>query len=167
MSGLVIPATAHWAIRDGYAYWQNARPGPGLLPGRQHIDPLDIPALLPFIWLFDVADQPAGLLPFNLRYRLLGSHVELGLGLNRTGRWVDAVEPRFVIDPELHAAHLAAVTRGEAHYRRGTPRFAHNKAVAGLERVLMPLARDGRKPDMLLGFTVFLDTDGAPVRTTL
>lgn len=44
-----LPDDAHAVIRQGLTYWRAAAPGPGLLPGRQHIDPLGMPSLLPYL----------------------------------------------------------------------------------------------------------------------
>lgn len=154
-------------MRQAFDHWQSLRPAPGLLPGRQHIDPIAIPALLPHLWLLDVvrdAAMPGGL---HLRYRLVGSHVELGFGQTRTGRWFEQVEPAFATDPRLRAPYEAAVLHHEASYRRGPPRFVHNKSAAALERLLLPLASNGRDVDMLLGFTIFYDGAGDLIRPAL
>lgn len=154
-------------MRQGFEHWQSLRPATGLLPGRQHIDPIAIPALLPHLWLLDVvrdAAMPGGI---RLRYRLVGSHVELGLGQAKTGRWFDEAEPALVSDAGMRAPYEAAVLRHEPHYRQGKPRFAYNSSAAALERLLMPLAGNGRDVDMLLGFTIFYDGSGNLIRPAL
>jgi hypothetical protein len=40
------PPGANAKIVAIYDYWRRIAPGPGLLPGRQHLDPADIPKLL-------------------------------------------------------------------------------------------------------------------------
>lgn len=162
-----LPAEAHALMRQALEYWRSLRPAPGLLPGRQHIDPIAIPALLPHLWLLDVlrdAAMPGGI---RMRYRLVGSHVELGLGQPKTGRWFDEAEPAFASDAAMRAPYETAVLRHEPHYRRGKPRFAYNSSAASLERLLMPLAGNGRDVDMLLGFTIFYDGTGGLIRPAL
>src|SRR5690242_1355091 len=61
------PATAGPEIVALYDYWRSKAPGEGLLPGRRHIDPVDIPRLLPNVWLLDVVDDPR-----RFRVRLVG-----------------------------------------------------------------------------------------------
>jgi len=166
-----LPAEAHALMRQALAHWQSLRPAPGLLPdmlpGRQHIDPIAIPALLPHLWLLDVvrdAAMPGGI---HLRYRLVGSHVELGFGQAKTGRWFEEVEPAFAKDVAMRAPYEAAVLRQEPSYRKGKPRFAYNSGAAALERLLLPLAGDGNTVDMLLGFTIFYDGAGELIRPAL
>lgn len=163
----VLPAEAHPLMRQACDYWRSLWPTPNLLPGRSHIDPIAIPALLPHLWLLDVvrdAERPAQI---RLRYRLVGSHVELGFGLSKTGRWFDEVEPAFAQDAAMRAPYEAAVLRHEPSYRKGKPRFAYNSSAAELERLLLPLAGDGRSVDMLLGFTIFYDSEGTLIRPAL
>lgn len=45
-------------------------------------------------------------------------------------------------------------------WRRGPPGVHHATYVNTLERVVLPLATDGRTVDMLLGMTVFYWNDG-------
>jgi hypothetical protein len=70
------PATAKPEIVALFDYWRSKAPAEGTLPGRRHIDPLDVPRLLPHIWLVDVVDEPR-----RFRVRLLGT------ALVETGTW--------------------------------------------------------------------------------
>ena len=91
------PATAKPEIVALYDYWRSKAPADGTLPGRKHIDPLDIPTLLPHIWLVDVVDAPR-----RFRVRLLGT------ALVDTGTPLKVGD--FIVDrllPEQHAASLA------------------------------------------------------------
>ena len=51
------PETWHPTIRALYDYWVSVHP-PGGLPGRQHIDPIAIPRLLPHLFMVDVSRDP-------------------------------------------------------------------------------------------------------------
>lgn len=166
-SDFTLPATAHALMQQGHAYWHSLRPAAGLLPGRQHVDPIAIPMLLPHLWLLDVLRDAAMPNGIRLRYRLVGSHVELGLGQTKTGRWFDEAEPAFASDAAMRAPYEAAVLRHEPHYRRGKPRFASNNSATSLERLMLPLAGDGSAVDMLLGFTIFYDSVGDLIRPAL
>lgn len=162
-----LPADAHTLVQQGHDHWRMLQPAPDLLPGRQHIDPIRIPALLPHLWLLDVIRSTDLPQQFRLRYRLVGSHVELGFGQPKTGRWFDEVEPVFAKDPVMRAPYEAAIFRHEPSYRKGKPRFAFNSGAASLERLLLPLAGNGRDVDILLGFTVFYDSEGTLIRPAL
>ncbi len=163
----VLPDTAHPVIRDGHAYWRATWPDAERLPGRQHIDPLGMPRLLPYAWLLEVHPPAPEMTIPRFRFRLVGSHVDLGFGQPKTGRWLDEMEPAFNSNGAMQASFLGAVHDKQIAYRRGQPRFHMNADAAELERIVLPLAGDGRRVDMLLGFTVFYDGSGHELRTAL
>jgi len=143
--------------------WKRAHPGNGLLPGRQHIDPLTLPRLtLPHIFLFDVVRGGEKL---RFRYRLVGAHINFGMPGNKTGRLFDEVMPD---EPARHATEAAlthCVETGRPSYRRGKPRLPTNQEAALIERIYLPLAADGRIVDMLFCASVFFDANERPLRT--
>lgn len=170
-SRFALPDTAHPVMQDGLAYWQAAAPGPGLLPGRQHIDPAGMRHLLPHVWLMEVHPPEDGSGPDagipRLRFRLVGTHVDLGFGDAKTGRWLHEIEPAFNTDRAMQAAYIACIRDGTPNHRRGPPRFRFNRNARELERMILPLAEDGRQVDMLLGFTVFYDDHGGMLQAML
>lgn len=154
-----LPDTAHALIRAAYTYWRNIHPGNSALPGRQHFDPLHIPLLLPHVWLLDVlrdapADAPA------LRYRVVGSAVDRGMGQTLTGKRMEAVIPGFQENTHLCGPYFSAVDAARPSYRKGLPMFRHNQHYHELERLLMPLAHDGCMVDMLFCITLFYAANG-------
>lgn len=164
LTAFALPADAHPVMHDGFACWRDAAPAPGRLPGRQHIDPLRMPRLLPHVWLMEVHPPAAGMSIPRFRFRLVGSHVDLGFGGPRTGCWLDEIEPDFNTVPAMQAHFFACARDGQPSHRRGQPRFRFNADAASLERLMLPLAADGRHVDMLLGFTVFFDSRGELLR---
>lgn len=167
IKAFALPVDAHHAMHAGLAYWRSAQPAPELLPGRQHIDPLQMKRLLPYAWLLEVHAAAPGMDIPRFRFRLVGSHVDLGFGAPKTGRWLDEIEPDFNSNRAMQAAFVACAKTAEIAHRRGLPRFKFNREAAELERMMLPLASNGRKVDMLLGFTVFYDHEGRELRTTL
>lgn len=85
----------HKRTRDLFCYWTSVHPAKGL-PGRQHIDPLDIPDLLPGLWLLDVQHDP-----FRLRYRLVGTAIVQAYGRETTGQWLDESHPQLTSNPRI------------------------------------------------------------------
>ena len=152
-----LPDTAHALVRAAYTYWLEIHPA-GHLPGRQHFDPLHIPLLLPHIWLLDV-QRDAASRAVDFRYRVVGTAVDLSMGQTLTGKRMDAVIPGFSDDTRLSAPYVAAAERSQLSYRKGAPLFGHNQQYRALERLLMPLARDGRTVDMLFCITLFYGAD--------
>jgi hypothetical protein len=135
--------------------WRSLAPGPALLPGRQHFDPLMVPDLLANLWLVDV---DAGS-PRRYRYRLIGGKlVDAGMPA-RKGDLVD--DPRFSQDPvAIRSVFDTIVESREPGWARGEPMIRHSKFVLSLERVILPLATDGRTIDMMLCMTLFHHMDG-------
>ena len=143
-----IPNDVHADIRTLFDYWQAISPSDNL-PGRQHFDPLDVPDLLPNIWLIDVHRNP-------LRFwrRLVGSRIEEFAGRSLTKGWVgDSLEGAR--HSSVHK-NLAEVTEtGRPSWRRGTSLIKFEKNFLELERLYLPLASDGQTVDMILAITVF------------
>lgn len=81
-------------LRRLYAYWDDRR-GMREFPSRTDIDPLDMSYALGYISLIDVLQEP-----LRFRYRVHGSLIAERVGIDLTGRFVDAIpEPerrRFV-----------------------------------------------------------------------
>ena len=118
---------------------------PRLLPGRQHIDPLDFPTLLPFVNLVDV-ERESGRLRF--RYRLVGTTNAARAGVDMTGHYIgEGVLPAFAarIGRNMQAT---VETRAPVHDRFPAP-HPHREFIIS-ERVYFPLARDGALVDMLI-----------------
>ena len=88
------PGDWHPGARELYAYWASKKPKDGL-PGRQQVDPIDIPKLLPRIFLADViweGDRP------RIRFRLVGQAIVVGvqahmLHIRQPGGFVRALPP--------------------------------------------------------------------------
>src|SRR5260370_41126453 len=66
-----------------FDYWLSIKPAGGL-PGRQHFDPLDIPHLMPRVWMLDVLREP-----LRYRYRLARTKAVGTLGRQGHGRTVE------------------------------------------------------------------------------
>lgn len=149
MSEPLLPADCDQRIRSFYDYWQAVRPPSGGLPGRQHIDPSAIPGLLAWLWMVDVERNP-----LRFRYRLVGTEQVSAMGADFTGRYLDEVHPRFLTG-FTYPHYVAAAERAEIGYHRGAPVFHLDKDYVAIERLLLPLAKNGRDVDMLLAITVY------------
>jgi PAS domain len=150
--------TAGWHPRATqlYRYWRSIHPCPGLLPGRQHFDPVAVPELLPAIWLLDVARDP-----FRLRYRLCGTAVVGAIGREVTGLWLDEAHSDGDATAEYIARCRRLVREGAPSWDKGPPRLWPQRDVTLVESLLLPLARDGRTIDMLCAYGVPYNADGS------
>lgn len=129
------------------AYWLSIAPGPGLLPGRQHFDPLEVdPAVLSWIFLMDVIRKDGA--PLDYRYRLVGTGNVTLVGRDATGELASVVFNRvdapFVLDTFDRTVEAAAPT----YWIATVPQDRVGEVT--IHRGLFPLARDGRTVDMLL-----------------
>ena len=157
--GMAIPEDqiAGWSlpVRQLYDHWRAMHPAEGVLPGRQHFDPLDVPYLMPLVWMLDVV-RNVGTIRF--RYRLLGTRHVRAMTRDYTGRWMDEAHANFIGHP--YYAHYLQVCAGHASWRRGRPGFHVHSDYYEMERVMLPLARDGATVDMILAITVYFDKSG-------
>lgn len=137
----VLPQGAeHPKLRQAFDYWLAKAP-PGLLPGRQHIDPQELKSILPNLFLVDVG--PADTSP-RFRVRLIGTALTEIIGHDLTGLYVDTADIRA---PAIARMIRLAETR-QPYYvadHISTPRREH----IVLHRLAMPLAADGRNVDMI------------------
>jgi len=118
---------------------------PGKLPGRQHIDPLAIRALLSFTNLVDIERKDGNI---RFRFRLIGTLQSTAAGREISGQYLeDAVLPEYL--ERIRGNMMAALETREAVYDRfGMPHPGRD--FIDTERVYFPLARDGETVDMLL-----------------
>lgn len=130
---------------DLYWYWRGLRDD-GLLPRREDVRPEAITAQLNRLWLLDVERDP-----IRFRTRLSGTDLYESLGGEATGLY---------LAPERFGSNWDIIRQGhEAVVIYGRPHFAASHFVppdGGLGRVLvevvlLPLARDGRNVDLLMG----------------
>lgn len=150
---LGIPADCHPKIAAAVAYWLSIKPNDGL-PGRQHFDPTDIPNLLRGVWLIDVRRDP-----LSFVFRLVGTGVVEFFGADPTGADLDDVFQNFR-ETVPYKDFRQVVETGAPSWRRGTPQLRHESKFASLERVYLPLARNGTDVDMIFCLSVFVTPGG-------
>jgi hypothetical protein len=146
--GALQPKAWHPVVRGVYEYWLSLY-SEGRLPGRQHVDPCVIPHLLPHVFLVDIEGPPQ-----RFRYRLVGTaYVDL-MGRDLTGCYFDDVHPGF--EGEVRRHYIDAIEQRRPVYRKGQVMFAlEAQRFLGMERIIVPLARNGTDVDMILGSIVY------------
>ncbi|GAB4366508.1 MAG: hypothetical protein Kow00114_24470 [Kiloniellaceae bacterium] len=138
----------HPGLRALYDYWHGRRPGPRL-PGRQHLDPLDIPTLLPNVMLVDVVA------PDDLRFRLVGTALVGWFGRDTTGLPLQTVYAAKDWERILADYRYSIRERRPCLSRRAIARAGGRQQP--YQRLLLPLARDGERVDMLLAGVYWRD----------
>jgi len=147
----------HPLLQELYRYWCAIRPGEAL-PGRRHLDPLDLGKFLPRLWLLDVQREP-----FRLRYRLVGTRICEMAGRELTCQWLDEAHPG--LEPGTFVRFQQVVATGVPNRRRGKPKLflSHKADLTEIENAVFPLAADGKTVDMLLVHTIFYSMDGKEI----
>jgi hypothetical protein len=145
-----IPRDSHPKIRQLEDYWLALRPQEDRLPGRQHIDPGDIPGLLPQLFLVDVERAP-----LRFKYRLVGTEYVQMMGRDLTGEYLDLVHPGF--RGPIQRQYIDTAERARPAYRKGPVMYANaQKSYLTVERLIVPLARNGVDVDMIMGVILHL-----------
>ncbi|TQV80846.1 PAS domain-containing protein [Denitrobaculum tricleocarpae] len=132
-----------------YDYWVSKSRG-GRLPSRAQIDPLDVPELLPIIFLVDVAwsrGEP------DFRFRLVGSKITEIVGSDPTGRNFSSFYDDANLAP-MTELYSRVARHGEPFVNNSSAPFS-DKDFVKLARLLLPLSEDGEQVDMILGALVF------------
>jgi hypothetical protein len=134
-------AHAHCHYRqsvDVLEYWAG-RQADGDRPEPPEFDPLDVPALLPHLYLLERHDG-------RLRYRVSGEAVNSLFGSQHTGRYLDQVVPPAVY--AIVSPYFERVFDGTICLFKGNV-VLPTRDFLSFERVLMPVIRQGRL--LLLG----------------
>lgn len=134
--------------------WESMRPELGVLPGRQHFDPAEATTLLANIALLDVFRDP-----LRFRYRVVGSALN-GAGYPaKAGDWLDDMLP-LIPGSRMLDSVIPVVATGRPDWYFAALEFNMMRGVRGIERLVLPLARDGRAVDMLLTLTLYHHRNG-------
>jgi len=152
---------ANARIQRFWHYAQSCRRD-GSLPLRAHFDPMDVPELLPNIWIVE-ADCDKG----SLRYRLAGTKIVSGMGFEPTGLFMhEILGPRLKENPQLFDRYWLSARVGTATWRRGPARFWAKMDYIEIENLIIPFAvADGSDRDSrvrhLMAMSVHYRGDGA------
>lgn len=144
----ILPAAAKRfpEMRQLHAYWLARTPEDALLPGRQHIDPVEMPrALLPFLALIALEKGARR----RYRVRLAGTAFRNWAPLEFTGRSLDELAGGE--GGHEFSAMLESVVTGPAVRYLSSASVLPSCGHVWLHRLGMPLARNGYDPDMILG----------------
>lgn len=140
--------------REIFTWWDGKVRELGCLPGRQHFEPSEFRRYLPHVFLVDVLPGP------EFRYRLHGGYIVELWGSNFTGKCVGE-ETYGRHWPAIHDVYVHVVTRRLPTATRQRVRHLNGFDVE-VEVVHLPLARDGRTVDMVLGTLERCDSKLSP-----
>ncbi|WP_417453505.1 PAS domain-containing protein [Kiloniella sp.] len=132
-----------------YDYWRSVTPNGRMLPGRQHINPADITDLLGRIALVDVLHKEN---ETQFQYRLWGSIMTEIMGQDCTGKFIHNLFSGKQLET-IHHAFKSVVEFGCPHFCEVTW-GVEDKEYRKYKRLLLPLAADGKRVNMILGAIV-------------
>lgn len=136
------------AFLEFYEYWLQKAAGKGL-PSRADLDPLEIPQLLPNVFLVDVV--PVN--PRRFRFRLVGTRIA-----ELEGEMTNAHLDEFVPNSPgtAMARHYEDAAEGRVYLRHETLSWhSREREHLGYDVLLLPLSPDGTAIDMLFGLCVY------------
>ena len=147
LAQVAAPASAVRALEEVFAYWASLR-AEGRLPGRADIDPNPLKRHLPTVSLIDVRSDP-----LSFRVRLAGTALYGLHGRETTGLTVDEVYGPG--EGPYWRSELEKVAEG------GRPGFgvrslARETGALSVLWLRLPLASDGRRVDMILGYDALI-----------
>ena len=143
------PGAAVRAHEELFAYWASLREG-ARLPGRAHLDPAPIKRLLPTVSLIDVVQAPQGKAPAEFRMRLAGTGLYGVYGREITGKRLGEIYNSAAADYwRVELGKVAAEGRPAVGVHNLAWRGALHLSILWLR---LPLASDGERVDMILGF---------------
>lgn len=130
--------------REAYRYWSSKKSG-GLLPGREAIDPLELPGVLPWLNLVDVVKDGNS---YRFKHRLIGTGIVERFGRDATGAWFDDIYTAEIAREQIQN-YVGLVERGQVDLMR-TPMPIPERSFITYLRLALPLATDGANIDMLM-----------------
>jgi hypothetical protein len=148
MTQTARPMPESAALKALEAYWHSKKHGDAL-PGRRDIDPWEMRAFLPRVFLITVTHNP-----LRFWFRLVGTGVAEDYGEDMTGRYVDEIDLDDV-EEQILDDYRSAVTNARPVYSR-MDYVKDDGRHMSYERLLLPLSSDGMLVDMLLGGAVLL-----------
>ena len=142
-------------IRHVIALWLKWR-GTRRMPARTDIDPVALGTALPIVWLCDYEAEPG-----RFRCRLAGEKIAALYDGPMAGRYVEDILGSDRIS-EVMSRYKRVVDEPAIGHAAGRIYLHKDRRLVG-ERILLPLADDGRTPDGVLGTTSFRWPTGIPV----
>ncbi len=155
---LVVPeegrADWHPRIADFWRYLNAKRPGGPWW--RSDLDPVEIPRLLPGIWMLDILGPP-----LDFRYRLVGTKIVDSVQMDNTGRLMSEVYPNpLKTIPDAWARLTQVAETGRPTWRRGVSVASRRETRDSVENLVMALIGADGRPAIILGYTIIYRATG-------
>lgn len=137
----------HEQIRRLLSYWLDCRDG-RLMPRRTDIDPIEMPRILPWVWLCDYLPEER-----RFRYRLAGEQINDLYGFNLAGRHLEETLSARAF-ANVFKRRMRIVAERVIEHGIGAIYLLNDRNTSG-ERLVLPLSEDGERVSQLLGATIY------------
>jgi len=134
------------SLEDFLSYWDSKKNG-RIFPGRPDIDPVDIPTMLPFVFLVDVLGQGQ-----DFRYRLVGTNIVRNTKKDFTGFLLSEIR-EIGSQGKLIEMYKRTVA-DRAPIRERLPFKTRGGVQKYYDVIVTPLSRNGKAIDMLFGYAL-------------
>lgn len=128
-------------LTEAYAYWESKR-GERPMPSRRDIDPVEIPALLPYVTLIDVLSDP-----LDFRYRLIGTEVRNISEGNYAGKRFSELPSKGRGSVIWDTCEQTVLARSP--FSQSPPYAGPEQSLRDCENLLLPLSEDGAQVNMI------------------
>ncbi len=132
-------------IKEFLVYWRTIA-GSASMPARRDLNPIDIPAILPWMFLIDVLREAEGI---DFRFRLVGTRNAELVRLDGTGKTVGEAfsEATAVL---MRRSYIEVVERRQPLcWRASVPGL--ERAFVSCYRALFPFSADGQTVNLIAG----------------
>ena len=135
-------------LQAAYGYWRS-KCAADRLPGRADIEPGEMVPFLANVVLLDVLHDP-----LDFRYRLMGTAVETHMLRRYTGEMMSAIEHQR--PPSRIWSDFEMVVVRRLPVLTDVPYVGPHRDFLRVQHVILPLAADGTRVDMVLSVVDFI-----------
>ncbi|MBT4045159.1 MAG: PAS domain-containing protein [Rhodospirillaceae bacterium] len=138
-------------ITEFFTYWRSIAKG-AAMPARPDLDPIDIPMIIPWMFLIDVLRQSTGI---DFRFRLIGGRNAELVRQDGTGKLVGEVFPEATAALMRHSYTEVVELRQPLCWLANVP--DQDRAFIACYRALFPFSADGQAVNLIAGLLMPVD----------
>lgn len=149
-------------LAELYDYWRARVDETGVMP-RDRFNPMEIPRLLPYVFLMDVVHDEVGA-PRRFRYRLTGTFIDRRVGRQFTGFFMEDIRTGQTLQ-HLSDLFERCVDNRVAAYATSNL-IEESSPISVFHRLVLPITVSGTRVDQMLGGWISIDSASHPNRTS-
>lgn len=145
-----------------YDYWHQRVDGSGVMP-RDRFDPMDIPRLLPHVFLMDVVHDEVGV-SRRFKYRLTGTFIDQRIGRQIIGLFMEDIRKGETLQHLLELFERCVDKRVAAYATSNLT--GESSPISIFHRLVLPVTFTGARVDQMLGGWISVDSPALGERTS-